>query len=309
MRRRHVFLCAAMLAVTFGTAPTLSWAHGVIGPRFFPESITVEDPFPADEADLLVPSFIKTPAGKETSLGFGIQKRLSPNLGLSLEFEYVKTTPPDPADPTLKGMANPEITLKYAMLRNGPHEAIVSALLSVSPPWGDKDFTKRQTTLASGLLFGKGLGDLPDSLRYLKPFALAGTARLETPLGAIDVADELASTLSYGLILEYSIPYLQSFVKDVGISKPFSRMFPIIELSLATPVNGPAHGQTTAFLNPGILWTGKYVELGVEAQVPLNERTGKNVGVIGLVHLFLDDIAPDVFSRTPFHGSLGATQR
>ncbi len=309
MRRRDVFLCAAMLAVVVGAAPAPSWGHGVIGQRFFPESITVEDPFPADEADLLVPSFIKTPDGKETSVGFGIQKRLSPNLGLSLEFEYVKVTPLDPADPKLSGLANPEITLKYAMLRNGPHEAIVSALLSVSPPWGDKDFTERQPSLATGFLFGKGLGDLPDGLRYLKPFALAGTASLETPLGAIDVADDLASTLSYGLILEYSIPYLQSFVKDVGISKPFSRMFPIVELSLATPVNGPAHGQTTAFLNPGILWAGKYVELGVEAQVPLNERTGKNVGVIGLVHLFLDDLAPSVFSWTPFHGNLGSTQR
>ncbi len=309
MRRRTVFLCVAMFVVAFGTVPSLSWAHGVIGQRFFPESITVEDPFPADEADLLVPSFIKTPEGKETSFGFGIQKRLSPNLGLSIEFEHVKTTPLDPADPTLSGFANPEIMLKYAMLRDGPHEAIVSALLSVSPPWGDKDFTERQTTLASGLLFGKGWGDLPDGLRYLKPFALAGTARLETPLGAIDVADDLASTLSYGLILEYSVPYLQSFVKDIGIPKPFSRVIPIVELSLATPVNGPAHGQTTAFLNPGILWAGKYVELGVEAQVPLNERTGKNVGVIGLIHLFLDDLAPDVFAWTPFHGNLGSTQR
>ncbi|MBI3607632.1 MAG: hypothetical protein HY207_06680 [Nitrospirae bacterium] len=311
MRRRNVFLYAAMLVVAFAAAPAPSWAHGVIGQRFFPESITVADPFPADEADLLVPSFIKTPDGKETSLGFGIQKRLSPNLGLSIEFERVTFTPADSAMPEVSGFRNPEITLKYAMLRNGPHEAIVSALLSVSPPWGDKGLpdAEQQTTLTSGFLFGKGWGDLPDGLRYLKPFALAGTAQLETPLGAIDVADDLASTLSYGLILEYSIPYLQSFVKDIGIPKPLNRLIPIVELSLKTPVNGPMHVTTEAFLNPGVLWSGKYVELGVEAQVPLNDRTGKNVGVIGLVHLFLDDLAPDVFAWTPFHGNLGSTQR
>ena len=290
-------------------SPAITWAHGVVGQRFFPESITVPDPFPADEMDLLVPAYIKSPEGKERSLGFGYQKRLSPDLGLSIEAEQVSINPFDETEPQKSGFANPEITLKYAVLRNPVHEAIVSTTLSVTPPWGSREVDEdNKTGLAPGLLFGKGLGDLSDSFRLLRPLAIAGAVSLETLVGTT-APDEPTSTLTYGLIVEYSFMYLQSFVKDIGIPKPFSRMFPIVEFSFSTPVNGPSGRQTQIFANPGILWAGKYVELGVEAQVPLNDLTGQNVGVIGLIHLFLDDIAPDVFSWTPFYGTLGPTQR
>jgi len=297
-----------LILVLLLISPAVTWAHGVVGQRFFPASITIEDPFPADEMTLLAPAYIKSPEGKERSLGFGYQKRLSPNLGISIEAEYVSINPADPMEPQQTGFANPEFSLKYAMLRDPVHEAIVSAMLSVAPPYGARGVSETHTAVAPGLLFGKGLGDLPESWGFLRPLALTGNVSLETPLGTT-TPEEQTSTLSYGLLVEYSLPYLQSFVKDIGIPKPFSRMFPIIEFSFTTPVNGPENGQTHIFVNPGILWTGKYVELGVEARIPLNDRAGKNVGVIGLVHLFLDDIAPNVFSWTPFHGTLGATQR
>jgi len=303
--------CLAILLCFIGfiSIPAASWGHGVVGQRFFPETITVEDPFPADEMDLLVPAYIKDSDGKHLSFGFGYQKRLTPNLGLSIEAEYDINNPSDPTEPRTTGFTNPEVTLKYAMLRDPVHEAIVSASLSVALPYGSRDIgAESHTAVAPGLLVGKGLGDLPDSFGFLRPLAIAGKVSLETPLGTT-TPDEQTSTLSYGLIVEYSIMYLQSFVKDVGIPKPFSRMFPIIEFSFTTPVNGPENGQTQIFANPGVLWTGKYVELGLETQVPLNDRTGKNVGVVGLVHLFLDDIAPNVFSWTPFHGTLGPSQR
>ncbi|HET8761038.1 MAG TPA: hypothetical protein VFN94_08210, partial [Nitrospiria bacterium] len=38
-----------------------AWGHGVVGQRFFPESLSVEDPFPSDEADFPAVSFIKGP--------------------------------------------------------------------------------------------------------------------------------------------------------------------------------------------------------------------------------------------------------
>ena len=290
-------------------SPTVTWAHGVVGQRFFPESITVQDPFPADEMDLLVPAYIKSNEGRERSLGFGYQKRLSPNLGLSIEAEHVSINPVDETEPQKSGFANPEITLKYTVLRNPVHEAIVSTTLSVTPPWGSREVDEdNKTAIAPGLLFGKGLGDLPDSFGFLRPLAIAGAISLETLLGTTNPADP-TTTLNYGLIVEYSIPYLQSFVKDIGIPKPFSRMVPIVEFSFSSPVNGPSTRPTQSFANPGILWAGKYTELGVEAQIPLSDGTGHNVGVIGLVHLFLDDIAPDMFSWTPFHGVLGPTQR
>ncbi len=61
----------------------------------------------------------------------------------------------------------------------------------------------------------------------------------------------------------------------------------------------------TAFVNPGLIWAGKYFELAVEAKIPLNEVSGHQVGVLAMIHFFLDDIAPNIFTWTPFHGVLG----
>jgi len=59
-----------------------------------------------------------------------------------------------------------------------------------------------------------------------------------------------------------------------------------------TCLNRGCDGDTTGTINPGIVWIGKYMELGVAAQIPVNSETGKNVGVFGLVHFFLDDMFP-----------------
>jgi hypothetical protein len=48
-------------------------------------------------------------------------------------------------------------------------------------------------------------------------------------------------------------------------------------------------------VNPGLIWAGKYFEVGVEAIIPINLRTGKDVGIRALLHFFLDDLWPTVF--------------
>ena len=35
-----------------------------------------------------------------------------------------------------------------------------------------------------------------------------------------------------------------------------------------------------------------YAQLGLEAVIPINERTGKNVGFRAQIHFFLDDLFP-----------------
>ena len=59
--------------------------------------------------------------------------------------------------------------------------------------------------------------------------------------------------------------------------------------------------KTTGTVNPGIIWAGKYFQLGLEAVVPINERTGKNVGIRGQVHFFLDDLFPTTIGRPLFN--------
>jgi hypothetical protein len=72
-------------------------------------------------------------------------------------------------------------------------------------------------------------------------------------------------------------------------------MIPIVEFAMQTPLEGKLSGRTTGTINPGIIWFGRYVQIGLEAQIPVNERSGKNIGVLGQIHFFLDDIAPTVF--------------
>ena len=77
---------------------------------------------------------------------------------------------------------------------------------------------------------------------------------------------------------------------------------------MQTPVEGPQAGRTTGTINPGVIWFGRYVQLGLELQIPINRESGKNVGVLAQLHFYLDDIAPNIFSWTPLHGMLGPTQ-
>jgi hypothetical protein len=158
------------------------------------------------------------------------------------------------------------------------------------------------------LQIGKGFGDLPEWAGWLKPFAVTSSLGFNIFTGE-NHTEELDNSLEWGVTLMYSIPYLQSFVKDVGIPWPFSRLIPIVEFNGETLLTGHASGDTTAFANPGLIWAGKYIQLAVEAKIPLNDISGRNVGILGMIHFFLDDIAPDIFTWTPFHGVLGPTQR
>jgi len=68
-----------------------------------------------------------------------------------------------------------------------------------------------------------------------------------------------------------------------------------VEFAFESPVNRGQSGLVTGTINPGILWSGKSFQLGVEAIIPMNQRTGNNVGVIAQVHLYIDDLLPGVF--------------
>jgi hypothetical protein len=289
MRHARIILLGA-LAVGLAAGP--AWAHGTAGKRFFPATLTIEDPFVADELSLPSVSHIKDPEAKETSLGAEFSKTITPNLGLSIETEYLFLNPNDPEEGSTSGFANPELGVKYSFFKSDVHEAILSLSLGWeiggvgSTDVGAEDFH----VLAPALLFGKGLGDLPDALAYFRPLAVTGIFGAEVPL-----TSQEGNSLTYGIAIEYSLPYLQQFVKDIGIPPAAGRIFPVVELLFSTPIDGEEKWKTTGTVNPGLIWAGKYVEIGVEAIIPINNRTGKNVGVQALLHFFLDDLFPSVF--------------
>jgi len=89
-------------------------------------------------------------------------------------------------------------------------------------------------------------------------------------------------------------------VKDMGLSAPFDRMIPLIEVAVSSPINRGLAGQTTGTVQPGIIWAGQYFQIGAEAIIPINSRTGHGVGAVLQLHFFLDDMFPNSIGRPLF---------
>jgi hypothetical protein len=290
-------------------------AHGFAGARFFPATLVVDDPFVADELSLPTVSYFKNPASGdspatgETDISAEFSKVIFPHFGISVSDTLIHLSPQGGASQT--GFGNLEVGGKYEFFVSAPHETILSFGLDVeigktgASSVGADPFS----TFAPAFFFGKGFGDLPDSLAFLKPFAITGLLGVTFPTraGTVTVTDEGTTTeqnpnvLQWGIVLEYSIPYLQSYVKDIGLPAPFDRMFPVVELNFQSPFNRNG-GQTTGTVNPGLIWSGQYFQVGVEAMIPINSQTGHNVGVIGQLHFYLDDLFPTVFGKPIFGG-------
>src|SRR5207245_10573242 len=93
---------------------------------------------------------------------------------------------------------------------------------------------------------------------------------------------------------------LRAVWRAVGVPRPFHRMLPRVEGALQTPVDGPGARYTTGTVNPGIIWAGRYFQIGIEAVVPVNADAGKNVGVRAQLHFYLDDLFPTTLGRPLF---------
>jgi hypothetical protein len=326
MRGKTLFACALALALSLATVQVVR-AHGLIGKRFFPATLATDDPFVADELSLPTISYLKlrgtadSPPTKQIDLSGEFSKRLSPDLGISLGGTFTMLDPDEGS--SVSGFDNLEVTAKYVFFKNAPHELLLALGLGwdVGGTGSRKVDAESFDTWTPQLFFGKGFGDLPDQLELMKPLAITGVLGLAVPSrvhtktfetsddGEVDVKKPLnPPVFQWGFSFQYNLQYLQSYVRDVGIPAPINRMIPIVELALETPVDGRNAGRTTGSVNPGIIWFGRYFQLGLEAVIPVNHDVSKNIGALAQIHFYLDDILPQVFTWTPFHGVLGPTQ-
>jgi hypothetical protein len=282
---------AAAIAAAFAAAP--AFAHGVAGNRFFPATISTDDPAVADELSLPTGSRSTTgddPAAVQTDIAAEYSKRITSRFGVSLAGDWTRLQGPDR---TASGFQNMETTFKYQALTDPRHELILSGGVSVE--WGgtgsEKVGADRVTTVTPTFYFGKGAGDLPDSLAWLQPAAITGS------LGYAIPASRGERLLRSGVALEYSLPYLHSHVYDFGLPDFINHVTLLVEMSFQTPL---ANGQglpTTGTINPGAIWAGQHYQVGVEAIVPLNRDSGKSVGAVIQVHFYLDDLFPHSIGR------------
>jgi hypothetical protein len=310
--RRYAGAALALLASALIAG--VASAHGIVGKRFFPATLTIDDPFVADELSLptyqqqKMPASGEEPATMQTALSFDYTKRITPDFGIGVGGTHLSLSPDSGSN--VKGWDNFALSAKYQFYQSAERETIVSAGVdwdighSGSARVGAEPFS----TFTPAIFFGKGFGDLPEDAAFLRPFALTGQLGVSIPsrtstTSVNDEGDTLTernpNKLVWGFALEYSVPYLQSFVKDMGWGAPFNRMIPIVEFNFSTALNRGASG-TTGTINPGILWAGQTIQLGIEAVIPVNSKSGSKTGIIAQLHFYLDDLFPNSIGRPLF---------
>jgi hypothetical protein len=306
--------------LAFATALTIfpaagTFAHGFAGSRFFPATITIDDPFVADELSLPTVSNQKTgtdPSVVETAISGELSKRITSDFGFSIGYAWNHLDQAGPPH-NPNGFQNLEVTPRYQFLLNAPHEAVASVgvITEVGGTGAKRVGALPFATYTPTLYFGKGAGDLPESLNWVRPFAVTGifgysiTSSKKTTSPVIDpdtgmislAVDHASNTINYGFAIEYSNFYLRANIHDFGLPEWVYRLTPLVEFNFVTPVTDRYGEKTVGTINPGIIWSGQSMQFGVEAIIPATKATGKNVGIIAQLHFYLDDIFPNSIGR------------
>jgi len=295
-------------AALCGAITPRATAHGFVGDRFFPPTIATDDPFAVDELSLPTVQLFHNPpspgglATREIDIGGEFDKEILP--GWDFEFSDVFTSLQPKGGTSTNGWQNFSLGSKLELIQVPAHEFILSTGVDwdIGGTGGKSIGVDSFSTFTPALFFGKGFGDLPDTVPMLKPFALTGEVGESLPTEAA-----APNALQWGLALEYSLLYLEQNVKDTGMAHPFRDMIPVVEFAMNNPENRGG-GAATGTVNPGILYESRYFQLGAEAVIPINSHTGPNVGFLFNVNIFIDDFWPKVFGHPLFGASQPATQ-
>src|SRR6478752_5291267 len=227
---------------------TESGAHEIVGNRFFPTTLVIDDPGVNDEMSLPTVSNFKTgddPSFRQRDISAEFSKRITEAFAVSFGSTYSSFRPPGgPTGMGADGFQNLETTFKYRLIKDPEREFVMSVGLSIE--WGG---TGAQSvgadpfnTYTPTLWFGKGLGDLPETLSIFRPVAITGQVsyaipgrRSTTTFGidpdsgdpTVDVEFH-PRVLNWGGTVQYSMPYLKSAVVDLGLPDFVNHLIPIV---------------------------------------------------------------------------------
>ena len=298
-------------------------AHEIVGNRFFPATLGIDDPGVNDELSLPTVDSFHTgddPPVRQRDISGEFSKRITEDFAISFGSTYTFLGAIDPTAAGANGFQNLDTTFKYRVFKNAEHEFVMSVGLSVE--WGGTGAAnvgaEPFNTYIPNVYFGKGFGDLPDTLSWIRPVAITGQVGYAIPARNFtttfgidpDTGNQTVDTefnprvLNWGATIQYSMPYLKSVVVDLGLPDFINHLIPLVEATLQTPVaNTLTSGTTTTgTINPGVIWVGNTFQFAVEALIPINRQSGTNVGVIAQLHLYLDDIDPRGIGRPIFGG-------
>jgi hypothetical protein len=317
-------LCAGLPGLAVALVPSSrAAAHEIVGNRFFPATLGIDDPGVNDELTLPTVDSFNTgdvPPVRQRDISAEFSKRITEDFAISFGSTYTFLGPMDPTAAGANGFQNLDTTFKYRVFKNAEHEFVMSVGLSVE--WGGTGSAnvgaEPFNTYVPNIYFGKGLGDLPDTLSWIRPVAITGQVGYAIPERNFtttfgidpDTGNQTVDTefhprvLNWGATIQYSMPYLKSAVVDLGLPDFINHMIPLVEANMQTPVaNTLTSGtMTTGTINPGVIWVGNTFQVAVEALIPINRQSGSNVGVIAQLHLYLDDIDPHGIGKPLFGG-------
>jgi hypothetical protein len=308
---------------------SISHAHEIVGNRFFPATLGIDDPGVNDELSLPTVDSFNTgdvPPVRQRDISAEFSKRITEDFAISFGSTYTFLGPMDPTAAGANGFQNLDTTFKYRVFKNAEHEFVMSVGLSVE--WGGTGAAnvgaEAFNTYVPNIYFGKGLGDLPDTLSWIRPVAITGQVgyaipeRNFTTIFGIDpdTGNQTIDTefhprvLNWGATIQYSMPYLKSAVVDLGLPDFINHLIPLVEATMQTPVGNTLTSGTltTGTINPGVIWVGNTFQVGVEALIPINRQSGSNVGVIAQLHLYLDDIDPHGIGKPIFGNAVQPTK-
>ena len=157
----------AMLAVTLAIPVTNARAHEIVGNRFFPATLAIDDPGVNDELALPTISMSKTgddPSFKQLDVSAEFAKRITEDFAISVAPTWSRLyAPGGMAMNGARGFQNLETLFKYRLLKNAEHEFVLSAGLEIE--WGGTGAqgvgAEPFNIYTPALFFGKGFGDLP----------------------------------------------------------------------------------------------------------------------------------------------------
>jgi hypothetical protein len=287
-------------------------AHGIVGNRLFPSTLAFDDPAVMDELVWPAVSHLKRPREgadvMDDRIGWSFTRLLTSTLAFGVESGWIHR---NWGSFQRSGFDTTALGLKGLLYKNEPHEVLISAGLA----WGIGGSgaqgvgASNADRLVPGIFFGKGFGDLPNSLSWLRPFAITGALTLEHPMAGastnfgIDpqtgqlgpMATRNADTMHWGFSIQYSTYYLTSRFTPGKLPKgePLEQFIPLIEFAFDTPRGE----KTAATMNPGLAYVADTWQVAAEAIISLNNAGGRTFGVRGHLFLFLDDLMPAVFGK------------
>ena len=296
--RRYTALAAGVVLRVLATS---AHAHAIAGMRVFPGTLTFSDPGVTDEFDLGFgrAALSNTPGSPSpyVSTASAIEsKTITKDLAFSIGGAYQGAG----GNAVPSGFGNVAVGLSYLLWKSDSQETLITGALNESlNDTGSAGVGEPYSVFSPTLLFGRGLGDLPSNIRLLRPLALTGMVAANIPSAA-----DVPRSVTWGLSVQYSLPYLQSYVRDIGLHAPFNNLVPLVEFPMQTYTSGPYAGQTLGTIDPGFVWIGHYGQIGLEATIPVNRASGRGLGVILGVGFYLDDIFPHslgapLFPATP----------